>query len=572
MINEFVVNYIIENLNKDYEIASIQKDLIGQGYSIEIVTDSIKYVLLENKHKILDSVQTSNPIKKNKNYMLILIILIIIIGLSILLYLNLSSNKISEEDLHTGISFTLKENDSINFNLNKEKQKMEVNSINFNSVNLNIKNNLINIKIGDEKKLDLNNDGLYDIQIKLNNINNNILEIYLKTISKNNCQENWECSSWDSCNEEGIQTRNCTDLNDCGIIDNKPSEQQNCTYTEHCQENWECSSWDSCNEEGIQTRNCNDINSCGTIDSKPSEQQICENTNECNNDLDCDDDEISTSNHCNIINTGNYCSNFEITSCNNNDGYCPSGCYEYNDNDCTATTTGDLIINGPLQIRSINTDGYFDTYCGSSRHQFLTFTLENTMEETIEDIPFDLYVNDIKINYTEEYWVFEPIIKRYDGDNTGLNNFPPGTYDSIIEFKKSVSGRTIKIVIDPENKIIETNENNNELEFTFDNEKFDLYVESINCNSPLPFLLIEIHRDRIVEDCPTFRVKVYDDEELIYNQDFLRMEYNNLLQGTNLAPALSPGQHNLRVTIDDNNFVDETNEGNNEFIETCIVE
>ena len=41
------------------------------------------------------------------------------------------------------------------------------------------------------------------------------------------CTENWQCSAWGTCNNN-IQTRTCTDLNNCGTVDSKPSLQQSC--------------------------------------------------------------------------------------------------------------------------------------------------------------------------------------------------------------------------------------------------------------------------------------------------------------------------------------------------------
>jgi len=41
------------------------------------------------------------------------------------------------------------------------------------------------------------------------------------------CVENWSCTDWSVC-VEGIQTRTCTDLNDCGTNVNKPVESQSC--------------------------------------------------------------------------------------------------------------------------------------------------------------------------------------------------------------------------------------------------------------------------------------------------------------------------------------------------------
>lgn len=46
------------------------------------------------------------------------------------------------------------------------------------------------------------------------------------------CEENWECTDWFEC-YNGKQSRVCTDLNDCGTEENKPSEQQDC-YVKIC--------------------------------------------------------------------------------------------------------------------------------------------------------------------------------------------------------------------------------------------------------------------------------------------------------------------------------------------------
>lgn len=44
------------------------------------------------------------------------------------------------------------------------------------------------------------------------------------------CQEDWTCSEWSECSPEGVETRTCTDNNDCGTTDNKPSVSQPCEY------------------------------------------------------------------------------------------------------------------------------------------------------------------------------------------------------------------------------------------------------------------------------------------------------------------------------------------------------
>jgi hypothetical protein len=42
------------------------------------------------------------------------------------------------------------------------------------------------------------------------------------------CNENWACTKWTECSQEGIQIRVCTDSNNCKTVISKPSEIQSC--------------------------------------------------------------------------------------------------------------------------------------------------------------------------------------------------------------------------------------------------------------------------------------------------------------------------------------------------------
>ena len=43
------------------------------------------------------------------------------------------------------------------------------------------------------------------------------------------CIEDWECSKWTVCSEEGLQTRNCIDIKNCNTIIGKPETTRYCT-------------------------------------------------------------------------------------------------------------------------------------------------------------------------------------------------------------------------------------------------------------------------------------------------------------------------------------------------------
>ncbi len=221
-------------------------------------------------------IEPTPPTESNKKIWLLITIpiLVVIIGMTIFLFMNFSIKTISVNEFSQGINFELKENKEVKFILNDTKHTIKVNSVSKDSVNLIIQSNpiQIDIKIGEEKKLDLDNDGIYDLKIKLKSIKSNVPSIYIKEINETICTENWNCEEWDSCSEEGKQTRTCTDLNNCEIMKGKPETEQKCEFV--CVEDWNCNDWNSCVNE-VQTRTCADLNNCGTEENKPSEEQSC---------------------------------------------------------------------------------------------------------------------------------------------------------------------------------------------------------------------------------------------------------------------------------------------------------
>ena len=98
------------------------------------------------------------------------------------------------------------------------------------------------------------------------------------TVIGEECTPDWNCTEWSNCENE-TQTRNCSDINECGINTNKPSENQTCNTTKECTPTWSCSNWSEC-LSSIQTRICNDSNDCNNETGKPAESQTCEETPE----------------------------------------------------------------------------------------------------------------------------------------------------------------------------------------------------------------------------------------------------------------------------------------------------
>jgi hypothetical protein len=126
------------------------------------------------------------------------------------------------------------------------------------------------------------------------------------------CVEDWSCTDWSSCSG-GTKTRTCTDLNNCGTTDNKPSESSVCTSGggsgggggggggggslskpsnatnasnttagsgslgtgQTCVPEWNCANWTECASNGQRTRSCADNKKCNSTATMPSVAESC---------------------------------------------------------------------------------------------------------------------------------------------------------------------------------------------------------------------------------------------------------------------------------------------------------
>lgn len=126
----------------------------------------------------------SNNLKKIAIGVITLFALTIIIFIVILL-IN-SSEKISEQELSQGKILEIKENNKINFDIEDEEHTLTVESIGDDFVEILIQSAPIrvNLKLGEEKVFDLDNDEVYDVLVRLDSITDGVPNIYVKRIKK----------------------------------------------------------------------------------------------------------------------------------------------------------------------------------------------------------------------------------------------------------------------------------------------------------------------------------------------------------------------------------------------------
>jgi len=145
------------------------------------------------------------------------------------------------------------------------------------------------------------------------------------------CSENdWSCSDWSDCSQNGRKTRTCNKISNCGGGASSPITAQTCTYFPSCaiddwscsswsicaagqqtricvhtpgclggvsspatiqscarqctNSDWSCSSWSTCSSSGAQTRTCNKISNCEGGTQSPATTQSCTYTPACSAD------------------------------------------------------------------------------------------------------------------------------------------------------------------------------------------------------------------------------------------------------------------------------------------------
>lgn len=321
-----------------------------------------------------------------------------------------------------------------------------------------------------------------------------------------------ECGNGTCENGENSATcsADCTDTSTCG--DGVCQSNEYCYSCSSdcgacgCVEDWSCSGWSACVNKQ-QTRTCTDNASCGTTSTKPSVVQSC------------------------------------------------------------STATGDLSIEGNLTIHGIGTDGAFSTP-NCSKNQVLSFTLINTTNQTISNLPIQLTLDGVTISPT---WA-SSFAYRHVIPNTGVGpyQFPPGTHTAYILFNHTVwNNHAIQITVDPTNIVDETDETNNSVGSGFTGNLMDLSVGTMRYDSTFNKVFIPIQRSG-TDDCPVFNSVIYVDGVLV-DDDPGFYGFTGTSPSDVWGPSLSSGTHDVRIVIDTGNVFEESNEANNDVTQTITV-
>ena len=185
-----------------------------------------------NYEEVKNQYEISN-IKTHKKFWFVFFGLIFI-GIVVVLFIIFSpekdnENKISNKEIIQGASFEFEENSSKVFKFGGEEHGIKIDFVGFDSAGITIYSDpfMFILELNEAKYLDLDNDRIYDIKVKLIKIENSTATVSIKKLYLTICEENWNCSKWSDCNGKN-QTRVCEDLNSCGNSEDKPLELREC--------------------------------------------------------------------------------------------------------------------------------------------------------------------------------------------------------------------------------------------------------------------------------------------------------------------------------------------------------
>jgi len=234
MANSALIGYFEKGVSKGFSLEGLKRSLVKKGWDVKEVDESLNLFKKSKDKKVKTPKKNSFGKYKSENRKIWVILsfslaFVLIIFILFAIFSSNSPRNISEEKILEGTSFELREGKPVTFMLSNEEHIIEADSIRSNSVEITISSEPVNfiLSIGESKKVDLDGEGFYDLNVELRGIKNVRAEIYVEKINVLVCEEDWECGDWSGCVAgEGI--RNCVDLNDCGTTINRPLENKVC--------------------------------------------------------------------------------------------------------------------------------------------------------------------------------------------------------------------------------------------------------------------------------------------------------------------------------------------------------
>jgi len=261
MIYPQLVEYIKNSLAQNIPISQVKQYLLAKGWRVSDIDEAIA-ITTQNPPQSQSGEMKPAETKKNSAKKPIppafifgvvgALVLILIIGFAIY-FATTAPKQISDTEILQGASATLASGKEAKFNIDGGEHRMVVNSVGTDSASVTIYSTPVSktFSSGQSEKFDLNDDGVYDLLIRLDSITEQKANFYIQKITETICTENWECVDWGNC-LDSLQNRTCTDANSCGTEESKPDEVQSCTVETvlSCadQNGTVCESYEECSE------------------------------------------------------------------------------------------------------------------------------------------------------------------------------------------------------------------------------------------------------------------------------------------------------------------------------------
>lgn len=220
MVDVRLIAYFQNGLERGVKPSSLKEDLISQGFPNYEVDAAYRQVKKNYSFG-------SNTVfyKLVKRFILILLI-IGFFGLLYVAFMALSFDELElTTDLHSKGVYFLMETGKLEVIFEGHVNKVRIREVGLNRIDIYLNGVPESLSIGVPRPFDLNGDLVKETVIELISID--LDKLYFYFVDYIDCISEWDCSDWTLC-KGGSQSRECFDINNCGLNETAPIVKKDC--------------------------------------------------------------------------------------------------------------------------------------------------------------------------------------------------------------------------------------------------------------------------------------------------------------------------------------------------------
>jgi hypothetical protein len=207
MVNEELATYLREGVNQGISLPQLKANLLKSGWAESEVDDAIDKVVRGKRGNLFNFHMSSGQ------FMMFFLVFILIAAIVVLFALNQHTAVVKKSDVTAGTSFSLARK-PVQVQLEGKDATFVYGSTNGDTAKVSINQKSYSFNVSDEKEIDMNDDGVNDISVKLEKIKGSVPVFFVKEISnsteiilnKTNNSFTFDCGNFNMSSNDSNQS------------------------------------------------------------------------------------------------------------------------------------------------------------------------------------------------------------------------------------------------------------------------------------------------------------------------------------------------------------------------------